>query len=308
MFWLKKKQRLPEAFAQGWLPELDGHEIFYHQFGNPNGKIMLVFHGGPGGSSKPKNALRYDLKKYRVILFDQRGCGKSRFKDLIYKNTPLDAVKDAKRILEKLYIKNKVIVSAGSYGSTLALLFAENYPEMVEKLWIASIFLARKYDFKDWEEVDAKRFYPEFIEELKKQAKGINISEYFAKQLFSGDKKKEMNSLKYYGCLEHLIGDLNPEFKYPSEEDYEPFLKATKIKTNMVINNFFLKDNHILKNAKKIAHIPTIIVHNRLDMCCPIEQAWELHKALPKSKLYIVPDYGHGSKKMEDKNKEVFVE
>ena len=305
MFWFWRKNK--EPVASGWMPEIDGHEIYYHTYGNKNGEPVLLFHGGPGGSSKIKHTLNYDLKKYYLILFDQRGCGKSKFKDLLYKNTPMDAVDDAERLLKHLNISGKIVSNGGSYGSLLAILFAEKHPELVSNLWVASIFLGRKHDVQDWQEKDAMRFYPDFISELKKKAGKKEISDYFAKELFSGDKKRERDALKYYGSLEGIVGSKNPEFKLPeTEEDYEKELKSLKIYTNMVVNKFFMTDNYIIKNASKIKHIPTEIFHNRLDMCCPFEQAWELHNALPKSNLHIVPALGHGGEEMNKMLKDFY--
>jgi len=290
----------------GWLPDLDGHEIFYHTYGNPKGEPVLVFHGGPGGSSKAARAKKYNLKKYYVILFDQRGCGKSKFKDLLYKNTPKDAVKDAKRLLEYLNIHGKIIVNGGSYGSCVALLFAESYPEIISKIWVASIFLARYRDTQEWLENDAMRFYPDFISVLKKMAGKQEITEYFIHELLSGDPKREREALKYYGSLERIVGDKNPAFKLPEDEEYDKTLQSLKIYAHMDANRFFMSDNCIIKNARKIKDIPTEIFHNRLDMCCPFEQAWQLHNALPKSVLHIVPASGHGGPEMDKMLKELF--
>ncbi len=290
----------------GWLPELDGHEIFYHTYGNPKGQPILMFHGGPGGSSKAKHAKIYNLKKYYLIMFDQRGCGKSKFQDLLYKNTPKDSIRDAKRLLEHLNISGKIISNGGSYGSFMALLFAETYPEIVSKIWIASIFLGRHRDTQEWLEQDAMRFYPDFISELKKKAGKKEITEYFAQELFSGNTKREREALKYYGSLEGIVGDKKPEFALPPDDKYEKELRSLKVYTNMVLNGFFMPDGYIVKNAKKIAHIPTEIFHNRLDLCCPFEQAWTIHNALPNSNLHVIPALGHGGSEMDKMLKELY--
>ena len=239
-------------------------------------------------------------------MFDQRGCGKSRFKNLLYKNTPKDSVNDAKRLLEHLNITDKIISNGGSYGSFMALLFAETYPEIVSKIWIASIFLARHRDNQEWLEQDAMRFYPDFISQLKKKAGKKEITEYFAQELFSGNTKREREALKYYGSLESIVGSKNPEFALPPDEKYEKELKSLKIYTNMVLNDFFVPDSYIIKNIKKIKHIPTEILHNRLDLCCPFEQAWIIHNALPKSKLHIIPALGHGGPEMDKMLKKLY--
>lgn len=300
MFLFRHKKKLPKSVVCGWLPSVDGHQIYYHTYGNPDGTPVLCFHGGPGGSSKAKHAMRFNLKKYYVILFDQRGCGKSKYDDLLYKNTPADAVADGMHLLNRLKINSPVIINGGSYGSLVALLFAQKYPKMVSKIWVASIFLGRHHDVQEWQEHDAMRFYPDFIIELQKMAGQKSISEYFASLLFSGNPSKEHLALQYYGSLEGIVGALEPSFSLPDDDGYVDELRSLKIMTNMTVNNFFMQDNQIIKNASKIKHIPTVIVHNRLDMCCPFEQAWQLHNALPASELITVPSHGHGSDKMNE--------
>ena len=135
----------PEPFNADYLPEKDGHKVFYQEFGNPLGEAVISFHGGPGGSSKAKHANGFNLKKYRVIMFDQRGCGNSEPQGEIKNNTTKDIIEDAKRLLDFLKV-DKVISKGGSWGSTLALLFAEAYPEMVTKIVCSAIWIAREKD------------------------------------------------------------------------------------------------------------------------------------------------------------------
>lgn len=140
MFWNLFKRPI-QPYHKGFLPTKDGHDIFFQQFGNAaadNRKTILVFHGGPGGSSKYKHTLHYNLKKYRVILFDQRGCGQSICANALYQNTTNDLLDDANRLLNHLQITGKIIVGGGSWGSTLALLFAQKYPHRVSKLVLNS--------------------------------------------------------------------------------------------------------------------------------------------------------------------------
>ncbi|MDR1027141.1 MAG: alpha/beta fold hydrolase [Rickettsiales bacterium] len=296
---MKLFSRLPRAFAEGWLSAMDGHEIFYHQFGNPNGVPVVSFHGGPGSRSSAKYADRwFNLKTHRVILFDQRGCGRTRSVDPIRNNTPDAAIDDAMRILNACGIAGKIISAGASYGSTLALLFAEKFPARVRQICVGSIFLARKRDVQDWMEHDARRFWPDMLEEMDRVAKGRPLTKYFAGLLFSGKRADERIALKYYGNLEDNVGSLTPGFALPPPEDYERALRSFKVSMHFISNGFFMTDGRVLKDAKKIAKIPAIIAHNRLDLCCPFEQAWSLHKALPKSALHIVPDIGHGGEKL----------
>lgn len=290
-------KRQIKPYDTGFLPILDGHEIFYSQYGNPNGKVVLSFHGGPGGASKSKHVHHFDLKKYRVILFDQRGCGCSLYQERLKNNTTQETLKDALRLLDYLDIRGKIIVAGGSWGSTLALLFAQKYPECVSKLVLNSIFLAGSTDY-EWMSKTSRLFYPDFIDKFYEETKGKNLSHYTYQLLKSDKKRDHETALKGYGSYERLLGDVNPQL--PCGPFTEEDMSYPSIFFHYDANDYFIKPDQILKETPKIAHIPTLIFHNRLDMNCPLQNAWDLHNALPKSKLCIIPSRGHGSKLMFD--------
>ena len=298
-------KRTIHPFNSGYLPPLDGHEIFYHQFGNPNGKVILSFHGGPGGCSKEKHVSHFDLKKYRVILFDQRGCGKSLYKDRFAHNTTHDLIMDGVRLLDYLGITGKIIVAGGSWGSTLALLFAQKYPERVSKLVVNSIFLAGATDL-EWMPKTSHLFYPDLLDKFNEDANGEHLSKYTYKLLQSTRQKDKDRALKGYGSYEKLMGDVDP--KLPEGPFSDADFSYPTIFFHYDANEYFLKHDQILKECHKIAHIPTFIFHNRLDMNCPVQNAWDLHLALPKSKICIIPSRGHGSKLMFDTMQKVLRE
>ena len=280
----------PKAIFKGCLPELDGHKIYFQVFGNPNGKTILNFHGGPGARSKFKYVRCCNLKRYKVIIFDQRGCGNSEFKDLFYKNTTQDTIKDAKRILDFLNIKEKVISFGGSWGSTLALLFAETYPDLVDKIIVSQTFLARKKDV-DWTYKDSKMFYPDIIEKLSPYL--INTHKDL-ENLLKQSNVKIKKTVKYLTNYDYQIGKLKINL---DEELGDSTTNSFKVYMHYNTNNYFIKENEILNNIAKIKNIPTLIIGNRLDFCTPLEQAYTLHKAMPKSTLHIIDSFGHGSKK-----------
>jgi len=282
----------PKSFNSGWLPQADGHKVFFAEYGNPKGKPVLITHGGPGGCVKPMRARLFDLKKYRVIMFDQRGCGKSLPFGELRHNTTEDILFDMRRLLEYLNIKHKVILQGGSWASTLMLLFAERNPDKVEKMLLSQIFLADEIDEK-WMEEQCSLFYPDIVEELRKpMKKWQKISEYYFDLLMSDDKVKQKKALSMYGCFERQLGNLNPCFsnlEFIDEKD----LAYTRIYAQFSANSFGIKNNEIMRNIKKIKHIPTLIVHNRLDMVCPVQGAYKLAKNLDNAKLVIVPEKGH---------------
>lgn len=305
-FW--KKWFIPKPFREGYLPELDKHEVYFAEFGNPQGDTILMFHGGPGYHSRPENAKIFDLKKYHVVMFDQRGCGKSKPSGLIENNTTQDLLDDAVRLLDYLKVSNKIILYGSSWGSTMALLFAEQYPDLVKCLLLSKIFLADK-DCRQWELKDSGRFYPDILEAVKADLSDYSqIPSYYNTMINSDDKMLQNRASSLYGCYEMLLGQLNPKLEF-FEVD-EKRLAENRIFMHYSAEEFMLADDEIMDNIGKIKHIPTLITHNRLDFVCPLINAYKLHKSMQNSKLVIVPDKGHSSKllkKVTDKSIKEFL-
>lgn len=292
-------QKEPKPFNEGFLPVGHGHEIHYMEFGNPNGQVVIRFHGGPGGSSHVGHAQSFDLKKYRVILFDQRGCGQSRFTDLLERNTTQETISDTEKLLQHLNIPMKnLIVSGSSYGSTLALLFAEKNPDSVQTLLLMSVFLARKQDLA-WADENSVIFYPDLMHDMKKALKPKeNLLDGYHRLLFSDSYEQMKTALKYYGSYEFCLGQTHACFKDVSSLS-DKRVNSLKIFLTYERANIFLKENQILKNISRIKHIPTLIVHNRLDMTCPLIQAWDLSQAMDNAVLKINSDIGHSTNNLK---------
>lgn len=282
-----------KPFNTGFLPSKDGHEIYYAEYGNPNGIPVLCFHGGPGGCSAPKHASAFDPKKYRVILHDQRGCGQSTYQNRFYKNTAADLLADATRLLKHLNVTGKVIARGGSWGATLALLFAIKYPERVRRLILNSVFLAGTTDRAWMENISGDLFYPDIMAKIRADAGNEALSAHY-NRLLQGGKKDINRAMGLYGGYEGIMGRADAVLLKPPFDENR--IKYAQLFFHYDAHSYFIKPDEILKNVKKIAPIPTLIVHNRLDMSCPVKNAFDLYKALPKSKLVVVPDRGHGSK------------
>lgn len=283
----------PKIYNSGYLPEKDGHKVYFTEAGNPAGKPVLVFHGGPGGSAKLRHAYAFDRKKYRVVLFDQRGGGRSLPAGEIKNNTTADLLDDAGRLLDYLKIDGKVIVRGGSWGSTLALLFALRHPDRVEKLLLSQIFLADGAAQK-WLEEGSGLFYPDMLAKLTAEtSKGRTPAQSFAAMINSADLTQQVKAAALYGNYERVLGSLNPRLEI--DEITADDISNCRIYINYAAQNFMLEDGFILKHIAKIKHIPALIVHNRLDMVCPLQGAYELHKKMPRSELVVVPDIGHSS-------------
>ncbi|MDD3669101.1 MAG: alpha/beta fold hydrolase [Alphaproteobacteria bacterium] len=292
---LKCLKRPIRPYDEGHLPARDGHRIYYQQVGNPRGEVVLSFHGGPGSSSSPEYAGIFNLKKYRVILFDQRACGRSLFKDAFHKNTIQDTMADAVRLLDHLNVAGKIIACGASFGATCATLFAQTHPRRVKQVVLVSVFLGRKRDTALFGS-SAPLFYPDAVDVFRAQAGRKSVDDYYHALIFSPDKADQKKALRYYGSFEHRLGDAAVAFDAPELTD-EAVLKF-RIVMHYTKHNMFLTDGQLIKNASKMAHIPTIIYQNRLDFCCPPYQAYDLHKALPQSRLVLFADTGHGSPKL----------
>lgn len=281
----------PRAYHEGFLPEQDGHRIFYHQFGNPAGVPVLCFHGGPGSFSKVRHTRSFDLKRHRVILFDQRGCGRSTAADALAYNTLTHLVDDARRLLDLLAI-DACSIYGGSWGATVALAFAQTYPARVKKLAVSMVFLARARDVQ-WVSEESARFYPDFYAPIEADVPtGKPLREHYHALMMAGDDSAAIHATALYGRYEHLIGTLAPAL--PLEPPTEEHKNSFRIYMHYDRMGYGLRENQILADCPQLANIPVLIVHNRLDMICPVEQAWRLHQALPASRLVIVPELGHG--------------
>ena len=295
---LWRKWREPKAFHQGYLPEKDGHSIFFQEFGNPQGDVVLLTHGGPGGRTHSGQAAGLDLKKYRVIMFDQRGCGKSLPLGRLEHNSMADTLDDMKRLYDYLSLQGKVILRGASWGATVMLCFAEKYPELVKMMLLSQIFLADDVS-TEWVDRQSALFYPEFMEQMTpRNSVGKSLPEYYAGLINSNNLKQQLLAANTYGWYERVLGAFQPSFGKKEELD-EAELAELRIYMNYAAQDYTLKPSQIMKNVKKIADIPMLLVHNRLDMVCPLFSVYELHKKMPASKLVITPGIGHYNLKLK---------
>lgn len=285
----------PTPFNSGYLQVSDLHKLYFHEYGNPDGFPVLAPHGGPGSNSKPKYASLYDLNKFRIILFDQRGCGKSTPYGELKENTTQELVKDMEKLREQLKVE-KWHLHGPSWGSTLALLYAQKYPARVEKIVLRGVFLGSKAEDNWIHEFGANQVFPDFFDKFLNslpEDKRDNYVDYLYAVATGDDPKLKAKLLPAFNAWEGSILTLEPQ---PEEEvDIEREIASGKIMLHYMINNFFLEQEEILfaENIEKIKEIPTVIINGRYDMVTPMISAWRLHKALPKSKLEIVTLAGH---------------
>lgn len=288
-----------EAFDSGFLKVSDLHNIFYEQAGNPEGKPVVFVHGGPGGGIDPSMRRFFDPKVWRVILFDQRGCGKSEPFSELKDNTTWDLVEDMEKLRAKLGIE-KWTVFGGSWGSTLALTYAISHPTRVKELILRGIFLLRKKEIDWFYQEGASFIFPDawakYLEPIPENERHDLVSAFY-KRLTSSDEKIRKAAAHAWSVWEGSTSKLflDPVFveRFAGDEFADAF---ARIECHYFVNNGFFKDDGwILKNVDKIRHIPTWIVQGRYDVVCPAISAYELNQAFPESKLHIVPDAGHSA-------------
>lgn len=283
------------------------HEIYIEEVGNPQGKPIVFVHGGPGGGISPDYRRFFDPKLWRVILFDQRGCGKSTPFSELKDNTTWDLVSDMEKIRELMQIKQWTVFG-GSWGSTLALAYAITHPDKVKGLILRGIFLLRELEIKWFYQEGASHIYPDawdhYLAAIPENERHDLVTAYH-RRLTSPDKKVREAASKAWSVWEGSTSKLFTDPKFIEHFAADEFADAfARIECHYFMNKgFFKEDGWLLKNAHKISHIPTWIVHGRYDVVCPITSAWELHKVMPGSKLFITPDAGHSATEPGNKSK-----
>jgi proline iminopeptidase len=290
-----------EPFRTGFLRVSDVHEIYFEESGNPDGKPTVFLHGGPGGGTDPKMRTFFNPQVYRIVLFDQRGCGKSRPAASLVDNTTWHLVEDMERLREHLGIK-RWQVFGGSWGSTLALAYAQTHPDRVTELVLRGIFLIRKWEI-DWfyQRPDgAGALYPdlwqEYVSTIPEAERSDMVRAYY-ERLTSDDPKVMRQAAKTWSIWEGATSflRLNPDYVAKFKED-DYAAAFARIECHYFINKgFFESDGQLIENVGKIRKIPAVIVQGRYDVVCPMKSAWDLHCAWPEADLRITPDAGHSA-------------
>ena len=276
----------------------DEHTLYLEESGNPDGVPIVFLHGGPGGNCEPGHRRFFDPERYRIILFDQRGCGKSKPHASLENNTSADLVADLEKIREFLNI-DKWVVFGGSWGSTLSLLYAQTYPERVHGLILRGIFLARDEDVRWFYQGGAARIFPEawqhFLEPIPANERDDLISAYY-RRLTSDNEIVRMGAAKAWSIWEGSAATLMPDRQVVNHfSDPHIALSIARIECHYFHNNSFMRLNQLLEDMPKIKHLPGFIVHGRYDMICPIEQAVLLDQQWPEARLRIIDNAGHAA-------------
>lgn len=274
------------------------HTLYVEESGNPNGIPIIFVHGGPGAGTGPDNRRFFDPEHYRIILFDQRGCGRSTPHGSLVNNTLENLMTDLEKIRETLKV-DRWILFGGSWGTTLSLCYAQKYPSRVMGMILRGIFLGRERDLHWLYHSGANYVFPDywesFVSPIPEEERDNLISAYY-KKLTGEDELAKMNAAKHWALWEAQCATLAPS-KSVCEQLSTPHvaLSLARIAAHYFINHCFLEPNQILKEAYKLEGIPGIIVHGRYDMICPFENARALHLSWPGSRLHIIRDAGHSA-------------
>ncbi|MCP5478742.1 MAG: prolyl aminopeptidase [Rhodanobacteraceae bacterium] len=288
-----------EPYDIGKLAVDDRHTLYYEQCGNPNGKPVVLLHGGPGGGCSPKMRQFHNPEKYRIILFDQRGSGRSTPHADLTDNTTWDLVADIERLREHLGI-DRWQVFGGSWGSTLALAYAETHPDRCTELVLRGIFMLRRWELEWFYQQGASRLFPDAFEQYLAAIPEVErhdlMSAYY-RRLTSDDRATRLAAAQAWSVWEASTSFLLQDPAFIESHKGDDFALAfARIECHYFVHGgFFEVDDQLLRDAHKLKGIPGTIVHGRYDVVCPIGNAWDLHRAWPEAQLDIIPDAGHSA-------------
>lgn len=274
------------------------HVLYVDESGTPEGLPVVFIHGGPGAGCDALSRRFFDPNLYRIVTFDQRGCGRSTPHASLEKNTTWDLVADLERIREHLGI-DKWVLFGGSWGSALALAYAQSHPERVQALILRGIFLCRPQEFHWFYQEGASRMFPDYWKDylapIPVEERG-ELMQAFYKRLTGSDQIAQMHAAKAWSNWEGRTATLRPNSQVVDRfNDSHRALSIARIECHYFVNNAFLEADQLLRDMPKIAHLPGVIVHGRYDVICPLDNAWALHQAWPNSELQIIRDAGHAA-------------
>lgn len=286
-----------EPYHQGFLKVSDLHTIYFEESGNPQGHPVIILHGGPGGGSQPIYRQYFDTQRWRIIQFDQRGCGQSTPHAELTENTTWHLVEDIETLRKYLNI-DRWTVSGGSWGSTLALAYSQTYPQYCKALILRGIFMLRKKELDWFYQEGASYFFPDawekYLQPIPIEERDDMISAYY-RRLTSDVPQERSQAARAWSVWEASTSKLIPDASLIERFGTEDFADAfARLECHYFMNKgFFISESQLLQNIDRIRQIPTVIVQGRYDVVCPMFTAWELHQAFPEAEFVVVPDAGH---------------
>jgi proline iminopeptidase len=290
---------LAAPWNTGQLRVSDLHELFYEECGNPDGKPVVFLHGGPGAGANAAARRFFDPRRYRIVVFDQRGCGRSTPHACLEENSTGELIADIERLRVHLGI-DRWQVFGGSWGSTLALAYAQAHPAQVTELVLRGIFLLRAEEIHWFYQEGASRLFPdrweEFLRPIPTEARGDLLQAYYLR-LTGNDKAIALEAAKAWSVWEGVTSNLLPSEAAAGRFQADGFaLALARIEAHYFVNGGFLgQPNQLLEGIDRIRSIPAVIVQGRYDVVCPAKTAWDLHRAWPEADFRMVPDAGHSA-------------
>ena len=288
-----------EPFRQGFLRVSDIHEIYYEECGNPAGKPAIFLHGGPGAGSDKRARQFFDPHHYRIVVFDQRGCGRSRPSASLIENTTWHLVADIERLHKHLSIE-RWLVFGGSWGSTLALAYAEAHPERVSELVLRGIFMLRYNEIRWFYQHGASEIFPDCWEPYRDAIpldERDDLLRAYHQRLTGSDQRAALSAARAWSVWEASTSFLHSNLDNIRRWGEDQFaLAVARIECHYFVNRGFLRsESQLIDDVPRIRHLPATIVQGRYDVVCPATSAWDLHKAWPEADFRIVPDAGHSA-------------
>ena len=285
-----------EPYDHGMLDVGDGHRVYWELCGNPNGKPVVFLHGGPGGGCTPTQRQLFDPEKYRILLFDQRGCGRSTPYASLEANTTWHLVADIERLREMIGV-DKWMVFGGSWGSTLALAYAETHPERVTELVLRGIFTLRRSELLWYYQEGASWIFPDkwegFLAPIPEAERGDLMAAY-RRRLIDPDPAVQAKAARAWSLWEGETITLLHNQGYSDQFGDEHYAIAfARIENHYFVNEGWFEEGQLIRNAHRLKNIPGVIIQGRYDIATPPKSAWELHKAWPEAQFIMVPDAGH---------------
>ena len=286
-----------EPYNHGKLKVSELHTIHYEESGNPNGKPVIFLHGGPGGGIAPMYRQYFDPQKWRIVIFDQRGCGQSTPYAELQENTTWDLVADIEKLRQKLGI-DRWMVFGGSWGSTLSLAYAQTHPDRCKGLILRGIFMLRPSEIRWFYQEGANHIYPdawqEYLKPIPIEERHDLLSAYH-KRLTSEDRQVRLEAARAWAVWEASTSKLIPskasKLRFGQAEFAEAF---ARIECHYFVNKgFFKRENQLIENVDRISHLPGVIVQGRYDVVCPMISAWELHRVWQSAEFIVIEDAGH---------------
>jgi proline iminopeptidase len=288
-----------EPYRSGRLRVSPVHEIYWEESGNPRGKPAVFVHGGPGAGANPVARSFFDPARYRIVVFDQRGCGRSRPHTSLEDNTTWHLVADMEQLREHLGIEHW-LVFGGSWGSTLALAYAQTHPRRVSELVLRGIFMLRKAEIDWFYQQGASALFPDRWEQYLAPIptrERVDLVAAFYRRLTSKSRAVQLRAARAWAIWEAATSFLQADEANVAKWGEDEFaIAVARIECHYFVNRGFLdREDQLLRGVRRIRHIPAVIVQGRYDVVCPMMTAWDLHRAWPEADFHVVPDAGHSA-------------